>query len=57
MGNDDDQEIRLEDVLDGTIRIDISHDGGELREAIWQEIEEEARRKQYAVRNIADDIS
>ncbi|KAJ7027063.1 hypothetical protein C8F04DRAFT_1189872, partial [Mycena alexandri] len=42
-GNED-QEIRLEDVLDGSTRVDISHDGGELREAIRQEIEEEARR-------------
>ncbi|KAJ7017031.1 hypothetical protein C8F04DRAFT_1201162 [Mycena alexandri] len=42
-GNED-QEIRLENVLDGSTRVDISHDGGELREAIRQEIEEEARR-------------
>ncbi|KAJ7035247.1 hypothetical protein C8F04DRAFT_1182414 [Mycena alexandri] len=42
-GNED-QEIRLEDVLDGSTRVDISHDGGELREAIRQEIEEEAHR-------------
>ncbi|KAJ7028595.1 hypothetical protein C8F04DRAFT_1290561 [Mycena alexandri] len=42
-GNED-QEIRLENVLDGSTRVDISHDGGELREAICQEIEEEARR-------------
>ncbi|KAJ7720635.1 hypothetical protein B0H16DRAFT_1666433 [Mycena metata] len=44
---DDDQEIRLEDVLDGSTRVNISHDGGELRKAIRQEIEKEAQRAKF----------
>ncbi|KAJ7043626.1 hypothetical protein C8F04DRAFT_1251032 [Mycena alexandri] len=38
------EEIRLEDVLDGSTGIDISHGGGEFTDAVRNELEEEYRR-------------
>ncbi|KAJ7727400.1 hypothetical protein B0H16DRAFT_1779478 [Mycena metata] len=40
-----DEEIRLEDVLDGRTEMDISHGGGELTDALRREVEEEYRQK------------
>lgn len=42
-----DEEIRLEDVLDGRTEMDISHGGGEFTDALRQEVEEEYQQKQY----------
>ncbi|KAJ7023549.1 hypothetical protein C8F04DRAFT_1271239 [Mycena alexandri] len=38
------EEIRLDDVLDGSTGIDISHGGGEFTDAVRNELEEEYRR-------------
>jgi hypothetical protein len=46
--DDEDNEIQIDDILDGTSGINISHGGGELLEAVravQQEREEEVRRK------------
>ncbi|KAJ7734622.1 hypothetical protein B0H16DRAFT_1695815 [Mycena metata] len=40
-----DEEIRLEDVLDGRTEMDISHGGGEFSDALRREVEEEYRQK------------
>ncbi|KAJ7678318.1 hypothetical protein DFH06DRAFT_1121808 [Mycena polygramma] len=45
MDEDNDEDIRMDDVLSGRIEIDISHAGGEFQEAIHQEIEEEHLRQ------------
>ncbi|KAJ7791800.1 hypothetical protein B0H14DRAFT_2624648 [Mycena olivaceomarginata] len=49
---DEDNEIRIEDVLDGTVAAEISHGGQELLDAaraIEEEREEETRNKQFCV--------
>ncbi|KAJ7906690.1 hypothetical protein B0H13DRAFT_1880376 [Mycena leptocephala] len=53
MDEDDGQEIRVNDILNGRTEIDISHAGGEFQGAIHQEIEEEGRRQQIGRRTRA----
>jgi hypothetical protein len=56
---DEDNEIRIEDVLDGTVAAEISHGGQELLDAaraIEEEREEETRNKQYVTITMGESL-